>query len=263
MASSALTKRRGDSDLSTSKFRSKKGLELIWKSEQSYADILSSFRECHDLCVGSKLFSDDIISTVDQCAVDFRLLSLDSVSIAKRVSNQWLDMALLTFENLKDIESPEDMFELLGKQARELSCCFKVIAAWAGDLGERFHQAHDGTIKESEGLKKVFEKAMEEKKESVETLKKKRHDITKDRQECQQRVDSFRSRLEATPIPKLRDVFRNHLLPSAENKLSEARKTEQMLDEDIRKAEEDFKVKRTQNDKAEVNKVNVVLFLYD
>ena len=103
---------------------------------------------------------------------------------------------------------------------------------------------------------------MEERKESVETLKKKRHDIIKDRQECQ-RVDSFRSRLEATPIPKLRDVFRNHLLSSAENKLSEARKTEQMLDEDIRKAEEDFKVKRTQNDKAKVNKVNVVLFLYD
>ena len=63
-------------------------------------------------------------------------------------------MALLTFENLKDIENPEDMFELLGNQARELSYCFKVIAAWAGDLGERFHQAHDGTIKEAEGLKK-------------------------------------------------------------------------------------------------------------
>ena len=77
------------------------------------------------------------------------------------------------------------------------------------------------------------------------------------------RVDSFKSRLEATHIPKVRDSFRNHLLPSAENKLSEARKTEQMLDEDIRKAEEDLEVKRTQNDKAKVNKVNVVLFLYD
>ena len=59
------------------------GLELIWQSHALYADILYSFKECHDLCMNSKLFADDIILQVDQCAVDFRQLSLDTVTVAK------------------------------------------------------------------------------------------------------------------------------------------------------------------------------------
>ena len=66
------------------------GLDLTWESRSLYAEILFCFRECHDICVQSKLFSDETILAVDQCGVDFRQLSLDTVSVAKRVSNQWL-----------------------------------------------------------------------------------------------------------------------------------------------------------------------------
>ena len=48
------------------------GLDLIWESRSLYADILYSFRECHDVVVASGLFTTDIILQIDQCGVDFR-----------------------------------------------------------------------------------------------------------------------------------------------------------------------------------------------
>ena len=125
------------------------GLDLIWESRALYADILFSFRECHDLCVSSGLFTKEIILQVDQCAVDFRQLSLDTVTVAKRVSNQWLGSATTFFENIDYVDKPEKMLKLLGNQPRELARCFKVIAAWARDLGGRFYEAQGGIIKEA------------------------------------------------------------------------------------------------------------------
>ena len=135
------------------------GLDLIWESRSLYAEILFSFRECHDVCVSSKLFGNDIILQIDQCAVDFRQLSFDTVTIAKRVSNQWLDSAIAFFENIDDVDDPKEMLQLLGSQARELAQCFKLIAAWARNLAARFHAAQDDTIREAKEFKQAFEAA--------------------------------------------------------------------------------------------------------
>lgn len=110
--------------------------------------ILYCFRECHDLCVKSGLFTNDVILQVDQCAI---------------VSNQWLDSAITFFENIGDFEKTDrvEMLHLLGVQARELAKCFKVIAAWARDLAGRFHTAQDGTLKEVKEFTEAFEDAVQ------------------------------------------------------------------------------------------------------
>ena len=67
----------------------------------------------HDVCVESGLYSRDVILKVDECAVDFRRLSLDSVSVAKRGSDQWLDNdTTLAMFKTQDIENPEAVTKL-------------------------------------------------------------------------------------------------------------------------------------------------------
>ena len=138
------------------------GLTLIWESRSLYAEILSGFREFHDVSVHSNLFSDDTIAKADQCAVDFRQMSLDTVTVAERVSNQWLDFVITFFESIDDFEDQQEIVEqtkLLSAQAKELASCFKLIAAWARDLAGRFHKAQDGTVQEVEEFKRMFQAA--------------------------------------------------------------------------------------------------------
>ena len=79
-----------------------------------------------------------------------------------------MDVAIAFFSNIDDADSPQDMLKLLGDQARELAIarCFKLIAAWARDLGGWFHQAQDGTIREAEEFKQEFA-AAQKRAESV------------------------------------------------------------------------------------------------
>jgi hypothetical protein len=141
------------------------GLDITWQSRGLFADIMYYFREFHDLCVGSNLFSDDLILEIDQCAVDFRQVTLNSATVAQRVSIQWLRSAIVLFENIDHVSNPSAMLILLGKQAKDLARCFTVHAAWARDLAGRFHRAQDGSIKETEALKERFQAALDRAKD--------------------------------------------------------------------------------------------------
>ena len=91
--------------------------------------------------------------------MDFRQLSMATVTVARRVSIQWPDEAIDFFENIDDEENPALALRTLGNQARELARCFHVIAAWARDLCGRFHKAQNGTIMEAEDFKDAFREA--------------------------------------------------------------------------------------------------------
>ena len=242
------------------KLANSSGLDLIWNSRVIYAEILFCFRECHDLCVSSKLFKKEVILNVDQCAVDFRQLSLDSVSVANRVSKQWLDTALVLFKNIRKITNPKDLLELLGTQARELSFCFKVIAAWARDLGGRFHRAQDRTIKKTEEFKKVFEEAVHDGKKVIKDLKEK-HDkatraskLLKDKKDCDD-YWMFR-RIEVSWNP-LHYIWSRIGASVAESRSLEASKLEKSGADKLRKAEAELIGRKSQNEKAKVRtKIN-------
>ena len=237
----------------------KTGLEYIWESRAIYADILFSFRQCHDLCVQSKLFKDETILQIDQCGVDFRQLSLDTVTVAKRVSTQWLDVAIDFFGNIDEVNDPEEraeMLKLLGGQARELAKCFKTIAAWARDLCGRLHKAQDGTIKEAEEFKRRFQAAQEraeKTKREVQASLDKAAKLRKGTQETEDRWKTARVALSWNPLGLLVTSSGTSI---AESKTAEARELEEKAHEELSKAAAELEQCKDQNEKAKVSFMN-------
>ena len=240
------------------KLQGKTGLDLIWESRLVFAEIFLCFRECHDLCEESGFFDHDAIVKVDECAVDFRRLSLDSVSVAKRVSDQWLDTALITFENIQDIENPKAMFELLGDQAKELSRCFKVIASWARDLAARFHAAQNCLMKEADEFKRYYENVYKEAEAELRDLQWKMQEIEAS-QQLDKRVDKGSSkRKEATyfnPFKFFKRRAGSSRGSSDSVKANNRLKPEQLKQEEdaaVQEAREKLQGKRTHNERAKV-----------
>ena len=243
------------------KLEVKDGLDLIWESRSLYAEILFCFRECHDICVQSKLFTDVTILAVDQCAVDFRQLSFDTVSIAKRVSNQWLDVAITFFENIDDADNPEEMLKLLGDQARELAQCFKLIAAWARDLGGRFHKAQDGTIKEAEEFKREFAAAVERANTVREQAQENLNKSEKLRQKAQETEDAWKiSRVSLAWFP-ISFLVTGPGTAAAEKETAEASRLEAKAKEELRRCEQELAEKTSQKEKAEVY-IRIASYIY-
>ena len=144
------------------------------------------------------------------------------------------------------------MLELLGNQARELAYCFKVIAAWARDLGGRFHQAQDGTIREAEEFKQVFEKAVKDGKDVIERLKEKREKASKFRKEKEESEDYWMTeRIEVSWNP-LQYVWSRIGASVAGSRSLEASKLEKSAADELRKAEDELRDKKSQNEKAKV-----------
>ena len=242
--------------MATSKELSKKseltGLEYIWASRAQYADILFCFRECHDLCVNSGLFKKDTILAIDQCAVDFRQLSLDTVTVAKRVSTQWLDVAIAFFKNIDDAEDPAEMLKLLSGQAKELAKCFKAIAAWARDLCGRLHQAQDGTIQEAEEFKQKFQAAEQRAKMLNEEMDESFKKAEKKRKDAKGVEDTWRTCqiwLSWNPVGLLVTSIGANV---AENATIEAKELADKAHEKLGKSEAELKQKKDQNDRAKV-----------
>ena len=190
---------------------------------------------------------------IDQCAVDFRQLSLDTVTVAKRVSNQWLDSTITFYENIDDVDDPKEMLILLGNQARDLGHCFKVIAAWARDLGGRFHEAQDGTIKEAEEFKAAFKAASEKAKKLQKELDAEHAKAEKRRKDAKSVEDKWNTARLAVSWTPIGLVVTNIGCSVAKSKVAVASKLEEEAAERLRKAQEELEKKKSQGEKAEVH----------
>lgn len=232
------------------------GLDLIWESRSLYAEILYCFRECHDICLSSGLFKPDTMLKIDQCGVDFRQLSLDTCTVAQRVSNQWLEVAIGFFESIEEIEDPEErkeMLVLLSKQARELAVCFKLIAAWARDLAARFHTAQDGTIKEVDEFKSRFEEAEKRGKQLRDKAQREYDKFKKDLESAEDSEFAWRiSKISLSWMPiSLIVTGPGHAIASKQ--LASAEKVEKEAAETLRKAKAEMDKLTSENERAQVN----------
>ena len=231
----------------------KSGLDILCESAPIIADILFRFRECHDICVESQLFKDSVIEKIDQCAVDFRQLSLDTVSVAQRASNQWLEEAIAFFQSIDDIDNPAEMMTLLGGQARDLAKCFKVIAAWARDLCGRLHQAQDGTIKEAEEFKRRFKEAQERAESHSKKMKEREEKARKELQAAEEEEDRWkiaRSWTSWNPIGLIVTTIGTSVAESRRKEVSDLEAEAYRLLQD---AKAELKRKETQKEKADVS----------
>ena len=164
-----------------------------------------------------------------------------------------MDTAIVFFESIDKVDDPTEKLTHLGNQVRELSHCYKIIAAWARDLGGRFHEAQGGTIKEAEEFKKAFEAAVERAEDVKRQVAAQYTKAAKRREEAQQTENNWKTArvaLSWNPID-LRPVT-SIGASVVEKKTAEANKLEREAQEKLRQSEEELKSKQTQNEKAKV-----------
>ena len=239
--------------------RTTNGFDLFPQSQDLFAEILFNFRECHDLCVNSGLFTNDVILQIDQCAVDFRQMSIDTVAIAKRMSVVWLDTAIMIFENIDDIDDPKEVLSVLGTEAGELAKCFHVVAALARDIAARFHHAQGGTIKEAEEFKKSFEKAQESASNVKQQLEKHHAKVQYLHWEAESRQESWEiARIALAWLPPA-FITTTIGCKFSEMRRVDAQDIERRAAEKLRKSEEELRKKTAENEKAKVKSALIVL----
>lgn len=160
-------------------------MEAIKDAGALFAESLHQFRVCHDLLQASKLFSDQEIQEMDKCAISFRELGLTTCTLARVSSDQFLDSAILYYENLEYFSESESeaTTKLLIGQAGDLNRAYQVISIWATNLSEQFHKTGTGAIKESEEMVARFQAALEkalEIKQAAEEQARKSSKVCKD-----------------------------------------------------------------------------------
>lgn len=238
--------------MSMSKGSEMTGLEYLWESRATFGEILFLFRECHDICVQSGLFNEELILQVDQCGVGFRQLSLDTATVAKRVSSQYLDTVIAFFTNIDDMDDPSDMFKLLGSQAKDLSICFRVIGAWARDLCGRFHAAQDGTVKEAEEFKRRFRDAKERAEKTATEIQANLDKAARLRKDAQETEDKWKISQIALSWNPIGAVVTSIGSSIAQSKTTKARELEDKAHEELSKAKTELERASDQHAKAEV-----------
>jgi hypothetical protein len=230
----------------------KNGLEILWELRVVFADIMHSFRECHDLCIRSGLFSEEAILKIDECALEFRHLTHSAGIIAKQVSNQWLSSTISFFENIDDYNDPKAMLVRLGTQAKELARCFQVIAAWARDLAGRFHDAQRSTSEESAGFTDRFEQAVQ----SASTTKSQLEEDLRKARVYREGVEDTRDDLRTTTLALIWFPFASIATGSGwaaiQHKLEDAREMEDETYRKLQNAQTDLEQKISQKEKAEL-----------
>ena len=144
------------------------------------------------------------------------------------------------------------MLKLLGDQARELSKCFKLIAAWARNLGGRFHEAQDGTIKEAEEFKQEFAAAVKRAESVRKQAEENRNKAEKLRQQAQETEDTWKAWKVGLAWFPVSLVVTGIGTAAAEKETAEASKLEAKANEELRRTEQELEKRKSQNEKAEV-----------
>ena len=120
-------------------------MELFKTCPTVFQEVLVRFRVCHDVCVytSKEMLAPGTLNKVDQCAVDFRHMSMQTASLADKMSSIWCKTCLLFFKNLEKINMTriDTMLKRISSQAKDLSVGFKTIGKWCRELAGRFHEA--------------------------------------------------------------------------------------------------------------------------
>lgn len=228
--------------------------DLVWESVQClHSEILSCFRECHDLCVSSGLFSNDLVLQVDQSAVDFRQLSLDTVTVVRRVSGQLLEAAITFFRNF-GCDGAYNSAEMLRlrTQAREVATGFKAIAAWSRDLSGRFHGVQKATNEEAKEFKRRCQIAQENADRDTDRKKESYDRAATLREEAEEEEEKWRDANRALFWVPIANIVTGIGTSVSASKTAEAERLEQGAEEKLRISMRELKMRTLENEKAKV-----------
>ena len=126
----------------------------------SHSSILKSFRECYSLCVQSGLFSPDAIQQVSRCSLGFVQLSQGTIAVVSRIS-YWLESIISFYRNVDHDNNPTETLKCLGREARDIAKCFKVIAQSGRQRSGDFHAMNDRISRDAERIRRQHQKAQD------------------------------------------------------------------------------------------------------
>lgn len=147
-------------------------MELFKMAPDAFGQVLIRFRVCHDLCVytSQEILMPDTLTKVDQCAVDFRHMSIQTATLADRVSSLWCKTCLLFFKNIEKVANPDKILIRISNQAKNLSEGFKTIGKWCRDLAGRFHEAQQLASENSKAFQESVDRAEKEAERQMKEL---------------------------------------------------------------------------------------------
>ncbi len=139
-------------------------IQALQRNGEYYSEVLSLFQQNHDQCVSSEFFPQETITEIDACGLNFRKLGLESISVAKAVSAQWISNVLILYKYIGDypIEDIKSQLVLLGGQAKELGRLFQVLEEWARYVAGRIHSLYKQIEVDIEDFKAAFSREVED-----------------------------------------------------------------------------------------------------
>jgi len=172
------------------------GLELFKNSPAAFQQVLIQFRVCHDLCyfASSEILEPDTVNKIDQCAIDFRHMAMQTATLADRISSLWCKTCLLFFRNIDKVTNYDKVLMRISDQAKDLSLGFKTIAKWCRELAGKFHDAQKLAASNSEEFQKAVDFAEEEADRLVRELKSKLNDLEIEAKQKWEEADKLRNR---------------------------------------------------------------------
>ena len=149
------------------------GFAVLHVSSQEFSATLRQFRVCHDLYMSedNEIFDKEMQTLIDQCAVDFRQMSLHTAELSERVASVWCGTCILFFGNLSRIKGdPSKVLKKISSQAQDLSSAFKTIGACCRELAANFHSVDTKAARKSKEYSLAMESAREEAEKTMEIL---------------------------------------------------------------------------------------------
>ena len=140
-------------------FLSDDSMKLFKNCPAVFQEVLIQFRVCKEI------LEPDTLNKVDQCAVDFRHMLIQTASLSDKMSSIWCKTCLLFFKNLEKINTKrvDIMLKQISSQARDLSAGFKTIGNWCRELVRRFHVAVVQSVNAAKALFEIKDKLKQEK----------------------------------------------------------------------------------------------------
>jgi len=219
------------------------GLEALRSSLKYFQDGLSQFRVCHDLCLTGDLLDSEESRNLDQCAVDFRQISICVSSLAEKIASLWCKTCALFYKNFEKITgNPKKVLDNISQQADELRMGFEHIKERASKLADKFSSIQCYNVP----VHQQFVKAFQDKSDTAtktESMMKQTHSIlAADKMQKREEYLKIQQTLKATEesmkskysfsVPFTRQNLKN------EQMLAILKQREQQLKQEFKTAEE-------------------------
>lgn len=246
------------------------GLESLRRSLKYFKNGLIQFRVCHDLCSTSDLLDSEASYNLDQCAIDFRQLSICVASLAEKIASLWCKTCALFYKNFDKITgNPKKVLENIAQQAEELKRGFEHLKERAGSLADKFNSIQCRGLPMHQQLLKAFkdksdtaiqsENAMEDahnifaaKKEQTKEELRRLQEVVKSTEESMKSRFSLRRIYMSSQDEEMMLAFLKKEKQKLEQECKNAEELEQITAQNLQKAKDLVKKATNQESKAKV-----------